>query len=144
MAKWISGWGDLTLPGWLTSIQSAIEDWGSFRLAVLGIVATAIVNGVLEIGGVIVGAVFLAFDPVIQALDLSREALVAPLRSIGSGIYGLLIDAQVFAAELAGVAGPASPIIGSIILVGVLLGVYYGLKLVLGAIPIVDTINQFL
>lgn len=132
------------LPGWLVSVKRAVQEWGSFRLAVLGVVATALVNGALTAGEVLVEAVFLAFDPLINAIGLTQEALVTPLESIGTGIYGLLIDAQGGAAELAGASGPASPLIGSAIIALVLVAVYYGLKLVIGSIPVVDTINQFL
>lgn len=143
-------WGEIdwsassALPGWLVSVKRAVQEWGSFRLAVLGVVATALVNGVLTAGEVVVEAVFLAFDPLIAAIGLSQDALVTPLESIGSGIYGLLIDAQGGAAELAGASGPASPLIGSAIIALVLVALYYGIKLLIGSIPVVDTINQFL
>lgn len=130
--------------GQLRDVGAWIRAYGSFRLAVLGVVLGYIVNGFLQIGRMFVDVVFLAADPFIQALGLAELGITFSIASAGSTLIGVLRDTQVAVAELVGVAGPAAPIIGAIIMAIVIVGAYYALKLVLGAIPIADTLNQFL
>lgn len=146
--------GGLSLPSWLTSLKpytgalsdvgESIQQWGNFRLAVIGIVATWIVNGFLDLWGYVVGAVFLAFDPVIGAFGLAEGGLETALGGIASPIYSALGSLTITVGEIVGASGPAAPLVGSLIFAIVLVGAYYVGKFVLGAIPVVDTINQFI
>lgn len=147
------GSGDV-LPSWLTSLKpytgalkdigGSIQQWGNFRLAVIGIVATWVVDGFLNIWEVVVGAVFLAFDPIVGALGLAEGGLETALSGMASPIYSSLNDLTVAVGELVGASGPAAPLVGSVIFAVVLVSTYYFAKFVIGAIPVVDTVNQFL
>lgn len=142
------------LPAWLTSLEpysdalknigKAVQEWGNFRLAVIGVVATWIVNGFLDLWSYVVGAVFLAVDPVVNALGFAELGLEAALGSVAASVFAFFTDLTIQIGDLVGVAGPAAPIIGSVIFAVVLVVGYYTAKLILGAIPVFDTLNQFL
>jgi len=118
----------------MSQAQNTGGDGGLGRNAVRGIVAGVISDTILEIAfgiSLVVGQMFDAFN---SALRQGGAAVGRPFRIGGSSLIGIAGSLGGFVLDLAGVAGPAAPLAGVVIVAVVVALIGTGVRIVIGVI----------
>lgn len=142
----IPNWLQILQPvsGTLATVGNKIKQYGSFRAAVVAIVAGWVVQNVLNVGTIIIESVLLAVRPLLNAIGLTEAAIIRPLQMTGRTIFGAFRSVNAAIADVTGVAGPAAPVITLGLTTLVL---YLGYRLavsLLGEVPVIGAITDFL
>lgn len=116
----------------------------AFARAVRRILAVSIVGGILAFGRELVGIVALAFDPVVEALELATAALLDAGRPAGAALLGALEGWNQTVATVTGAAGPLAPVISTALIVGIAYLTYRLTVALAGDVPVLGAILRFL
>ena len=95
----------------LAELVGLVTRYGSLTRAIVAIISLYILNGVLDVVGIVVGSVLFAFDLIVGSLATAQRLLLGALGAVGIDILAALTSLQ---REIAGVvegAGPAGPVI---------------------------------
>lgn len=139
------------LPEWLSSLRRPLEQlralyerFGSLPGAIFGLISLYLLNGILDVIGVITGSVLFAFDLVVGAFRWVQRALVGAFGAVGIDVLGALTDLQVALAGIVAGAGPAGPFI-AVAAVSVSLYLMYRVGVaLLGELPVGSSIVDIL
>lgn len=106
------------LPGWVRDLRplaSFVDVLVTFARNpfrfVASVISVYLLDGIFGIFGVVVGAIFTAFDYLVAALAFVRGFLVGAFGAVGIDILGVLVELQVSIAGVVATAGPAGPVI---------------------------------
>lgn len=134
-----------TFPAWLRgglgTLRDLVTDPKGF---VLGFVVTWFVGGILDFGRMAVDAVTLAFTPLLDAIGITEMSLIAATRPVGEAILGFWRLINETLVDVVGVAGPAAPVVATVVVL--VLGYLFWRLLVsvAGEVPVASTIVDFL
>jgi hypothetical protein len=125
-------------------VVDTVVSSSAFARAVRAIIATTIVGGILSFGRELIEIVALAFDPVIEAIELATVALLDAGRPAGSALLEALLGWNRTVATVTGSAGPLAPIISTALIVGIAYLTYRLLVSLAGDVPVLGAALRFL
>ena len=124
-------------------IETVINS-SAFARAVRRILAVSIVGGILAFGRELISIVRLAFDPVIEAVELATVALLDAGRPAGAALLGALEGWNQTVATVTGAAGPLAPVISTALIVGIAYLTYRLVVALAGDVPVLGAALRFL
>lgn len=144
----------IPLPNWLTSLQPyvgtlksaarTIQNAGSLQNLIKIVIAGWVVSGILTAGEFVAAQIMLAFHPLLSAVGVTEGAVIVPLRTTGAALLDMGRTINDAVVSVTGVAGPAAPVI-TLGFATISLYLLYRLAAsVLGEVPVVSTIVDFL
>lgn len=128
----------------LVALGQAIKEAGSWQKAILAFLTTYIVTGALNIGQTIIGFVFQLFNPILMTIGLTQRSVTSAFRPVGDAILGFTMTINDAVREVAGVTGPAAPIVTTLLVVAIAYVTFRVLVALAGEVPGGSTVVDLL
>ena len=95
----------------VTALVGFIRRYGSIEGGIFALIGFYLLNGILDIVGIVVGSILFAFDLVVESLATAQRLLIGAFGAAGIDILSALVGLQRAIAGVVEGAGPAAPIV---------------------------------
>lgn len=90
-------------------LVALIREYGSLPRAIFGLISLYLLNGILDVVGIVVGSILFAFDLVVASLATAQGLLIRAFGAVGIDVLGALVGLQRAIGGVVEAAGPAGP-----------------------------------